>query len=247
MIARIIWIAALVVIGALTAQLQLDRQSAREAEAAQWVAQPFRAYSQAILTEQHINGDDPARALIEAQRLVERRPMPAEHLTALTKAYIKNGDATAATLSIQSAAQRGWREPLAQETMARLALANDDLAEASRRFVALLVLGDGNEALLSDLAGQIFAEPDSPGLAPVVEVIGDADRWQKLFLRRGPTVMPPDAFAAILQASSEEGARFECALIEQAAKKLRRANPSASEAADTVASLPCSGGRRVRA
>ena len=246
MIGRVIWIAALVVIGVITAQLQFDRQSARNPGMVDMVAVPFRGYSQPSITAAALLSDDPSYGLIEAQRLVQRRPLPAEHLTLLAQAYAKVGDLETASLAIQVAAQRGWRDPLPQEAIARLALLSGDVPEATRRFTALMVLGRDNDELLSDLAGEIFGEPLSPGIVTLADIISGTERWQKTFLRRGPRIMPPDAFAAVMQASSEQGAWIECAQLERAARSIRRQDLGASDAAETIANLPCTNRGKLR-
>jgi tetratricopeptide (TPR) repeat protein len=239
MMARIVWIAVLIVVAGVTAQLQIDRQSALEPEQGEWVAAPFRAYSQEGVARTALQGGDPALALAEAQRLVERRPIPAEHLTALALAYFKSGDNAAASVAIQRAAQRGWRDPLAQEARARLALDAGDVPEATRRFTALMVLGTNNDALLNDLAAQIFAEPDSPGHETLVAIISETDRWGRLFLRRGPGVMPPDAFAKVIVTSTEQGASFDCGTFERAQRLLARRDADAGAVMATARSRHC--------
>jgi len=210
MIARIIWLAGLACAAAITAQLQLDRQSLRDRETAALVAAPFRANAQFDVARKALYGDDPQLALAEARRLIHRRPMPAEHLTLLAQAYAKAGDARMATLAIEAAALRGWRDPLAQEAMARLALNAGNLPEATRRFTALMVSNEADDRLLSELAAPLFADPESPSFDTFGEIIAGTDRWPSLFLRRGPDVLPPSAFAKIILDATDRGVVFDC-------------------------------------
>lgn len=228
MIARLVWIIVLVVIGGVTAQLQLDRQSAREPTMAAFVAGPFRAEAQPEVARQALFGDDPATALSEARKLVKQRPMPAEHLSILARAYVKSGDVARAEQAIGTAAVRGWRDLEVQEAIARLALANGDLPEATRRFSALMVAGRDNDPLLQELAGEIFAERGSWGHATMVDILRGADRWFGLFVRRGPNTMPAEAFVDVLLASFEAGAQAECASLVTPVRVLSRRDAAAA-------------------
>jgi hypothetical protein len=57
----------------------------------------------------------------------------------LAVAQAKAGNAEAAGLAIQIAGQRGWREPVAQEAVLRLALGAGNKPEAARRYAALFL------------------------------------------------------------------------------------------------------------
>lgn len=82
--------------------------------------------------------------------------MPAEHLTMLSAAQARAGETSAANFTIQLAAQREWREPIAQETVLRNALATGDKAEAARRFTTLFRRNATSDELLTTLAPQVF-------------------------------------------------------------------------------------------
>jgi hypothetical protein len=239
MIGRILWLAALAGIGVITAQLQLDRQSAREPEWSEWVAAPFRGYAQEQVAAEALALPDNEAALSEARVLLQRRPVPAEHLTLLAKAFAKSGDGPAALATIQLAAQRGWRDPVVQEAMARLAINANDMPEAARRFTALMVLGENNNELLSTLAGDIFADPDSAGIPTLATIIRDAERWKLVFMRRGPQVMPPAGFTQVVAEAIEQGGRLDCQGLARANKAITRRDAAAGQALETIRAAHC--------
>jgi hypothetical protein len=229
MIGRALWIVAVSAAAVVTAQLQLDRQSARDPAFAEWVAAPFRANAQYDRTIAALATAPPAAALAEAQRLVARRPVPAENLMLLSSAFNRAGDAERASLAVQYAAQRGWRDPYAQQVRLGLALEAGDEPEAARRYVALLLNPDSDTALLAQLGEQVLARPSAATEQALIDLVSDTDRWHAVMLRRGPLAIPSDTFAAIIAASARRGARFDCALLLKAAATITK-NDAASGA-----------------
>ena len=239
MIARIAWWAALLAIGVVTVGLQLDRQATRTPLIAAGVPEPVRSSAQFPLAALALDSGDATRALDEAERLVRRRPMPAEHLRVLAQAQFAAGDVDASALTIQYAAQRGWREPLAQETMLQLALAAGDGPEAARRYMALLLNSDSDEDKLRELGSALLAEPGSPAHQTIVEIAAGGERWHNTFLRRGAMVMPPDAFSEIVNAAAAKGANFDCKLLEQIELRVTRRDASAGARIGAVIADHC--------
>lgn len=228
MIAGTIWRLLLVAIGLVTIGVQVDRQTRRTPALAQSVPAPFRSAAQLPVAAYALAGDDPAFALAEAERLVRRRPLPAEHLRVLAQAQFASGELDESTLSVQYAAQRGWRDPLAQEAMLRLALAAGNAPEAARRYAALFLRRDTKDALLEELGQPVLEEAGGEGRKTLIEIVGGGDRWHNQFLNRGPRVMPPDAFVEITAASIRDGAQFSCGALGNAVKVIIRRDASAS-------------------
>ncbi len=228
MIGRILWITALLGVAAVTAALQLDRQSEGAPQFAPLVPAPLRSYAQAQIAAAALEGDDPAAALEAAKELVRRRPMPAEHLTLLAAAQAKAGEADAATFTIQLAAQRGWRERVAQETMLRLAVAAGDKPEAARRYAALFRNNATANELLMEFAPQVLGEPGGAGQAAFSDILAGAPRWYEQYLQRGAQIMSPAAFAEVLVLSLDRGATFTCDQIRLAAENLGKRDAAAA-------------------
>ena len=251
MIARLIWLLSIFAIGAVTAAVQLDRQADTTPGFAQIIPAPFRGHAQARIATAALAEDKPTHFVAEAERLVRRRPIPAEHLTLLAIARAKAGQTEASTLTIQYAAQRGWREPIAQETMLRLAVAAGDRAEAARRYAALFLRDATPDALLEEFGPLVLstdgnAASGNEGLDTMIAIVGGSERWQNHFLRRGARVMPPAAFSTIVSATSANGVRYDCGLMQ----KVERAVSARDEVAgQSIAALieeqcPASGVRR---
>ena len=241
MIGRIAWLAGLFALALLTTFVQIDRQSEATPALAALVPEPMRGYAQARIAGEAAEGDNPALALQEARRLVHRRPVPAEHLTLLALAQTKAGEVDQAGLTVQIAAQRGWREPLAQEAVLRLALAAGDKPEAARRYTALFLRASTPDALLRELGGEVLAETGGDGQRTLVDIISGTDRWNDLFLRRAVQVMPPAAFADVTVATIRRGTRFDCAALAQVLKGLGKADAGAAGRIAEAAAAQCPG------
>lgn len=239
MIARILWLALLSALAGVTTMLQLDRQAELSPALAPLVPQPLRGYAQARIAATGIGAKDSAAALEEARRLVQRRPVPAEHLTLLAIAQAKAGMTDQAGLTIQIAAQRGWRDPLAQEAVLRLALAAGDKPEAARRYTALFLRSATPNALLQEVGPAVLEETDGPGQRTLVDIISGTDRWHDAFLRRGVQVIPPAAFADITLASMARGVRFNCGVIGQAIKDLGQKDVAAAQRIAVASGSQC--------
>ncbi|MEM7780734.1 MAG: hypothetical protein AAF697_10120 [Pseudomonadota bacterium] len=216
MISRILWCGMLSMIALVCYGVQLDRQTEKEPALAPTVPEIARSSAQRVIAAYALDGDDPAAALKEAERLVRRRPLPAEHLRILAQAQFMAGDTEQSALTIQYAAQRGWRDGLAQESMLRLAADAGDDAEAARRYTALFLRRSTQEALLEEFGQIVLAEPGGEGRQTLITIVGGAERWHNQFLRRGPRVLPPDAFVEIVSATAEQGADFDCAVLREA-------------------------------
>jgi len=185
----------------------------------------MRNYAQTRITAAALESGDPKAALAEAERLVRRRPLPAEYLTLLAVGQAKAGQEEKAAETIQVAARRGWREPLAQVAMLRLALANADRPEAARRYAALFLRDATPDVLLLELGPAVLAGTDAEAAGArntIVAVVVGGERWHATFLRRGARVMPPAAFAAIAQASIARGVQFDCKVLKVSADSLAR-------------------------
>lgn len=220
MIARILWLTILAGVAAVTIGLQFDRQARKTYALAPAVPEIFRSSAQLPLAASALGGDDPQYALAQAEELVRRRPMPAEHLRVLAQAQFGAGKAEDAMLTIQYAAQRGWRDPLAQESLLRLALENGDKAEAARRYAALFLQAATEDALLEELGREVLAERGGAGRQTLITIVGGGQRWHRQFLRRGARVMPPDAYVEIVEATIASGAKYDCDVLQQVERGL---------------------------
>ena len=191
---RILWPLIMLVIAAITAAVQLDRQARYSPGLSQYVPDPARSFAQYHIASDALANGTPEEALAEARKLVIRRPMEAAHLRLLAQAQIAVGDSDAAYQTIQQAAKRGWRDPQTQEAMLAVALSAGDDAEAARRLAALWVL-DPKYDRLPLLAQQVLASEDAR--QAFADVAAGADRWRGRFLRSGNRALPPEFHADI--------------------------------------------------
>ncbi|QUL37649.1 hypothetical protein [Erythrobacter sp. JK5] len=239
MIGRIIWLAALLALALITGAAQIDRQARVTPSLANAVPEPFRGFAQARIAARAIAGEDTARALAEAKRLVARRPIPAEHLRLLAAAQIEAGLIEESAVTVQVAARRGWRDAPSQQAMLRLALAAGDRPEAARRYAALLVASRTEEALLEELGALVFAEPDESARATFAEIVAAGERWHDYYLRRAARVMPPATMVDVTEAAIADGARFDCRAVDLATGQLTRRDPEAGKQFADLFSTAC--------
>lgn len=241
MIGRILWFTTLALAALLTVGLQLDLRARTAPGFAAVVPALLRDTAQTVVTRQALTGSDAALALAEAQTLVVRRPLPAENLTLLAAAQAKAGDEEAALRTIQIAGRRGWREPVAQEAMLRLALANGDRPEAARRYAALFLRTATPDALLLELGPAVLGDGDGAARDTLVAIVVGGERWHSAFLRRGARVMPPAAFAAIAADSIARGARFDCSAVKVSLDTLGQRDAGAAATLRAAALGRCPG------
>lgn len=216
MIGRALWFASLLCLVFIVMGVQLDRQSRKNPALAPHVPEIFRSSALLPLAAAAIEAGDGDRGLTEARTLVQNRPLPAEHLRLLAQAQFAAGDIEASALTIQYAAQRGWRDALPQEAMLQLALSNDDPPEAARRYAALFLMRDTEDAMLEELGRTVLAQPGGDGRTTLAGIVGGGDRWHNLFLTRGARVMPPQAFSQVLRLTLEDGTSYDCRRLRQA-------------------------------
>lgn len=230
MIFRAFWVLCVLAVACVTAGVQLDRQARYDPRFVASVPDPFRAFSQRHATVEALRSGNDALALTEARKLVARRPMPAEHLRLLSLAEFETGAAEQSVYSIQLAARRGWRDRSSQQTMLNLAIAAGDQIEAARRFAALFARGGIEETELRDFAQELFGPDSGTARAEFANILSEADRWQRGYLRKGPSVFPTEAFIEITQLAKEAGASFQCENAERAIERVRRMDRAAGDA-----------------
>lgn len=202
----LLWTAFLTLLAVMAVGAQLDRASRRQPELAPFVPGPFRTFAQEGLTMANVRSADPPVALAEAQKLVERSPLPAEHLTLLAIAKERIGEREASARLIQRAAQRGWRDPIAQQAMFDIALAAGDTEEASHRLAALWAMQE-EQAPLGELGQRLLAEPK--GIEAMSDTLLAGGNWTRSYLRATAESLD-DRSAAAIRLALQKGARFDC-------------------------------------
>lgn len=191
---RAIWPVLLLCVTVVAVPTQLDRQTRRDSGLSELVPGPARSFAQRQIATDALAGGDKALGLAEVRLLIQRRPMPAEHLRLLAEAQLAAGDPDTAYSTIQLAARRGWRDCATQEAMLLIALDAGDDAEAARRLAALWVL-DPQAERLPALAERVLESEEAR--ETLAEIAADAPRWRTRFLASAGRVIAPDAFADV--------------------------------------------------
>jgi len=189
------WYAVLCVVAVTTIFAQLDRRARFDPASAALVPAPLRGFAQRQLAVQAIAGGDGERGLELARGLLRKRPLPAEHLTVFAQASTIGDEPEQAVRAIVVAAGRGWRDPVAQEVTAEVALADGDYAVAADRIAALWASGEENERR-DDLSGRLLAS--DAGMRAMAWRYAQEGRWQGAFRRALPAFTNKPQRAAFL-------------------------------------------------
>ena len=185
----------------------------REAEVTKFVdnTKPFRSFAQETTALIALTAGDSAAARDEAQRLVRRRPMPAEHLFALGLAEMRSGHPQAFAADFRAASTRGWRFSPLQVTAAQAALANGDVKGSANRVAALWAADSGNP-LLPGLTKSLLAASGGPEAFAVP--LAQTRVWSDNFLGAVPSLVEPSVALRTVLSARREGAHFDCAALE---------------------------------
>lgn len=216
---QVMWILSLLLIAAVTTAFQLDRQSRYVPQWAKYVPEPARYFAQTHVTAQALQSEDPEAAQAAASTLLSRRSVPAENMRLYAQAALQEGSAEQGLLALQLAAQRGWRDPIAQEAMARIAWAGGDAAESARRLAALYAR-EPNSAVLEELADEVLSNPE--GRDQMAELLAGPARWEAAFVRTAVRDLSTPTYNDVLLAAHEKGAKLSCAPLQNAARQQAR-------------------------
>lgn len=228
MIARVLWIALLLAVAAVSSFAQLDRAARFAPQLAALVPPMFRGFAQAELTEMALVQDDNALALVRARRLALVRPLPAENLALLSQAAVQAGEAATGLAALEAAGGRGWREPASQRAMAMSALLTGDWDAASQRIVALLAAAKLEQSLLEPLV--IELTQTAAGRAALARRLAEQGHWQGNFVPAAANYLPASAYADLIVRARTLNAPLECAGLRHGATALQNAGESGAAA-----------------
>lgn len=162
------------------------------------------------LTMANVRSARPAEALADARRLVRRSPLPAEHVSLLAIAEERNGARDRSGVLVQKAAQRGWRDPIAQQAMFAIALAAGQHREAANRLAALYAVQE-DQAPLGDLTSQLQATPE--GRSALADALVAGGHWTKGFVYAAALNKAPESRSTIAMAL-QKGANLDCGRLK---------------------------------
>lgn len=191
---KLMWWIVLALLAAMVLFAQIDRHSRYSPAAAALVPDSFLGFGQRHIAAAALREGTAAQALSENQKLISRRPLPAEHLALLAAAQAKHGFAKQSEGSLLLAAQRGWRDPGTQLAVLEISIAVENGTEAARRFAALMAT-DGNDETLRTAAERVFVMPDAR--QEMARILANEPRWQDRFKRVGSQLLDERTFREI--------------------------------------------------
>ena len=218
MIARIVWSLAIVLVASVASLAQLDRSARYSPALAELVPAPFQAFAARHLAAEAILERDGETALPLARALVKVRPVPAEHMTMLAQARGLAEDQPGALAALSEAIQRGWRDPVAQQSAAEAALLSGDFTTATQRISALLATEQLPDEMVRQLARLLQNEAGRTAFAAALAAPG---RWQSNLPTRAADSVAPADLAETLALALDQGADLPCSSLGYVAQSYR--------------------------
>ena len=203
---RILFWLSLAVTALVASFAQLDRTARFAPELASAVPPAFSGFAAEQRTRQAIAVQDGRAALAQAQALLARRPLPAEHLSLFAVSAAMAGEEERSRAALELAMQRGWRDPLAQQAGASAAIAQGAYDIAAMRIAALYAIGEGEGASL--YAAQLVSTAE--GRAAFATRFAKAGHWQRQVPEALSAAAAADDFAATIALAGEQDAALDC-------------------------------------
>lgn len=197
---RIGWYFCLLILGALAAGAQLDRESNRRSALASIVPESFRATAHRNNILLALRQDDYEGAQRIAREQVRDRPIPSESLTLYAQAAVMAGDRRSASMALTVAGTRGWRDPVAQSAMAASAMEQGNLTVVAQRLAALW--GTRKEVPARDaLTVQLLSTAE--GRAAMASTLAVGGGWARTFVTSPVARSHPAEFSEVLKQAEE--------------------------------------------
>jgi len=212
---RYCWYFGLLVVATIATVVQIDRHALELPALAKWVPSQFRSFALIREAADEAVRGDPRRAVGDARRLVAKHPIPAEPLTILAIAEHRAGDGVASSAALILAAQRGWREPLAQQSVAIAAMQTGQAEIAADRLSALWKTMKGRPHA-RELSGQLLEE--RAVRKKFASKLANRKEWVEAFLSWASRNLALPIFADIIEEANKKGATFDCAMIARTAR-----------------------------
>lgn len=216
---RLLWLFALLSLGAVTIGVQLDHASERSPGLRATVPPAFRAVS----ITSRADGAPTPLSLQNVTDAIRKRPIPAEHIALLSLMLLEQGADAEAGEAMLAAAARGWRVPVAQIYVMRLALAQRNWEVAAQRYDALRRLRSAQ--IGADDLQQFLADPS--GSAALARQVSSRDEWLLDLLREDAGTQDPAAYAHFVEQLRGKGVRMNCSGLRIASMTLlKRQRPA---------------------
>lgn len=236
---RLLWCALVLAIALVATGAELDRRSRRDASVVALVPPPFRSFAQQHIATARLLEGDGGTGLIEARKLVRRRPIPAENLYLLAWANHLAGHDDEAGQVLGVGAGRGWRAPQLQVAMIGAALGDGLVDAAAARLLALWSIGVDPEVLAAPTR-QVFAT--AGGAEAFGKILAASHFAQDAVLKRALSFTTPQRYAAMVHSAILAGADFNCAALTKQAQNVSRQGHEAE--AHMLAQPSCANARQ---
>ncbi|WP_324698100.1 hypothetical protein ACLIMP_05690 [Novosphingobium aerophilum] len=224
-----VWIAALALVGVVTAGFQADYLSRYRFGLADDIPDAFRYMSLEVSGYQAMQDQGAAAAMPIARELVRRRPVPSESLSLLGVAASARQDEALASEALVMAAGRGWRDRVAQLSMVMFAQSAEAHQVAAERVAALWGAGDASDAVYAATQAVLAEDGSREALAAI---LGSNPLWRGDFVNWAAGAVEPSLYLDLLHRARAHGARFDCRNIQGAAVRLLRGG--SAEAAEKL-------------
>lgn len=201
----------------VTSAVQLDFATRTRQDLVPFVPKLFRSFSQNYMVLAAANSENAGEALKVAKELVRRRPMPAESLSLYAVIAGMHQNLTLSSKALTLAAERGWRDPLAQRATLISAVASKNWTAAAQRLDALERTGQSGpeeQQQLAKIAG------NEQGRAALANRLVSRRNWMNRFLGQGASALNPTDFSDIVRRVVSQNPEIDCATLSRAATTL---------------------------
>lgn len=215
------WYLLLLIVAAVATVVQVDRHAHEVPAYAAFVPHRFANFSLIGTAAQEAENGPPKKAVADARRVVSMHPIQAESLTLLAVAELRNHNQDLGSRALLLAAQRGWREPLAQRAVAIAAAQSGEWDVAADRLAALWkASSDGPD--LRELSASLLQQPEMQAHFATRLVDDKEGVWTDGFVRWATDNLEPAVFVNTVTRANRAGARFDCAMMTKSTRKLLR-------------------------
>jgi hypothetical protein len=204
---RIAWWVVLAVVAAVAVGAETDFASVTRPALSLVVPGPFRSSAQLAQAGMAVAIGSPSEAISEAERLVRRRPLPADHLFLLAMARLRSGDTAGFSRAFRLATTRGWRNEPVQTIAAQSAIQQGDADAAANRIAALWAIGSASPEMRT-LTRKLLAMPRGP--EAFASRVSAGKVWRDHFLGEASALGSPAAIERLADAARAGGRGLSC-------------------------------------
>ena len=201
------WYLFLGLLTGLAAIAQADRHSVEMPSLAKIVPDSVASFSLTRKVAEDLTEGESQQALWSARRLVWLHPVPAENLTLLAVAELAAGNQARSSSAIMLSAQRGWREPMAQRSIALAAAASGQWDIAADRLAALWKTNPASDNV-RQLSSELL-QTSEMRTKFAATLVGESD-WTRAFLIWSQANLQPKAVVELMGDAVAHDVRFPC-------------------------------------